>query len=201
MELLTDAAIALIAERGMRGLTHRAVDARAGMPTGTTSAYLRTRRALVEAVVQRLVDLNRTDYEARRIPVDAPTGSLPPLTPDDLDHLATGIAALVDTWLDAGRTRVLARYHCQLEATHHPELRQILAHGTPMREQVRDLLARAGAANPHRQGEQFVAFVDGLLFDRLVGTGGLTAPTPGTEESRADLRDAVRCLLRALTGH
>lgn len=200
VELLTDAAIGLIAERGMRGLTHRAVDARAGVPTGTTSAYLRTRRALVEAVVQRVVDLNRTDFEARRLPVDPPTGALPPLTPDDLDQLATGIAVLLDTWLTTGRHRVLARYACQLEATHHHELRQILAHGTPMREQARDLLARAGAANPHRQGDQFLAFVDGLLFDRLVGTGGLTAPTPGTEASRADLRDAVRALLRAMTG-
>ncbi|OZV83861.1 TetR family transcriptional regulator [Micromonospora echinospora] len=200
VELLADAAIALIAERGMRGLTHRAVDARADMPAGTTSAYLRTRRALVEAVVQRLVDLNRVDFAARRLPVDAPAGERPPVTPADLDRLATGIAALFDTWLSAGRARVLARYSCQLEATHHHELRQILEHGTVMREQARDILARAGAANPDRQGDQFLAFVDGLLFDRLVGTGGLSAPTPGTEESRADLRDAIRSLLRALTG-
>ncbi|WBB81025.1 TetR/AcrR family transcriptional regulator [Micromonospora sp. WMMD882] len=200
MDLLADAAIDLIAEQGIRGLTHRAVDARATMPTGTTSAYLRTRRALVEAVAQRVVDLNRADYEARHLPVDPSAGPLPPLTAADLDQLATALALLLDTWLGPGRNRVLARYACQLEATHHHELRRLLAHGTPMREQIRGLLAQAGAVNPRRQGEQFVAFVDGLLFDRLVGTGGLAAPPPGTEESREDLRDAVRTLLRALTG-
>jgi AcrR family transcriptional regulator len=200
VELLADAAIGLIAEQGMRGLTHRAVDARAGVPIGTTSAYLRTRRALVEAVVQRLIELSRTDLDASLLAGGPPAGPLPPLTPADLDQLATGIATVLDTWLTTGRTRVLARYACQLEATHHHELRRILVHGTPLREQARGLLARAGATDPHRQGDQFVAFVDGLLFDRLIGSGSLSAPTPGTEASRADLRDAVRALLRALTG-
>ncbi|SCL22845.1 regulatory protein, tetR family [Micromonospora pallida] len=201
VELLADAAIGLIAEQGMRGLTHRAVDARAEVPTGTTSAYLRTRRALVEAVVERLIDLSRTDLDAGLLPVGPPpAGPLPPLTPADLDRLAAGIATVLDTWLTTGRARVLARYACQLEATHHHELRRILVHGTPLREQARGLLARAGATDPHRQGDQFVAFVDGLLFDRLVGSGSLSAPTPGTEANRADLRDAIRILLRALTG-
>ncbi|MEV0216225.1 hypothetical protein [Micromonospora sp. ALFpr18c] len=45
-----------------------------------------------------------------------------------------------------------------------------------------------------------MAFVDGLLFDRLVGAGALTAPPPGSPASRADLTTAVRTLLRALTG-
>jgi hypothetical protein len=69
-----------------------------------------------------------------------------------------------------------------------------------IRAQARDLLGRAGATDPDRQGETFVAYVDGLLFDRLVGAGALTAPPSGTPASRADLADAVRTLLRALTG-
>ncbi|MDG9673726.1 hypothetical protein [Micromonospora sp. DH14] len=46
-----------------------------------------------------------------------------------------------------------------------------------------------------------MAFVDGLLFDRLAGAGALTAPPPGSAASRADLSSAVRTLLRALTGN
>src|SRR5690349_2893472 len=45
-DVITDAAIQLVAEQGMRGLTHRAVDRRAGLPEGSTSAYFRTRKAL-----------------------------------------------------------------------------------------------------------------------------------------------------------
>lgn len=205
--LLADAAIELLADGGVRALTHRAVDARAGVPLGTTSAYLRTRRALIEGVVRRLAELDRVDLEAGRLstgekpPVGGQTPtSVGPLSRDDLDQLAAGIGDMLDRWLTTGRSRTLARYACLLEAVHHPELRQILTHGTALRVQARDLLARAGAADPLRQGDQLVAFIDGLLFDRLVGAGALSAPTAGSEQSRADLRAAVRALLHALSG-
>src|SRR5262245_42599709 len=45
--VLLDAAIEVLAERGTRGLTHRAVDARAGLPLGSTSNRFRTRNALL----------------------------------------------------------------------------------------------------------------------------------------------------------
>jgi DNA-binding transcriptional regulator YbjK len=183
---LTDAAIALIAELGMRGLTHRAVDARAGLPAGTASAYLRTRKALVEAVVQRLADLDTVDLAAR----EELTG------PPDLEVLAVSIAGVLDTWLTVGRTRTLARYACLLEATHHPELRPILAYGVTMRSQAHALLAAAGAPDPGQRGSHLVAAIDGLLFDRLAGAGSLAAPPPGTPASREDLTAAVRVLLR-----
>ncbi|MGW9194486.1 TetR/AcrR family transcriptional regulator [Micromonospora chersina] len=200
---LADAAVELLAEGGMRALTHRAVDARAALPPGTTSAYLRTRQALIEAVVQRLADLDRADLAAHKLPTEPPAEpprAAPALGSDGLDQLAAGVAEVLDRWLTTGRTRSLARYACLLEAVHRPELRRILDHGTVLRVQARDLLARAGAADPRRQGDQFVAFVDGLLFDRLVGAGALSAPPPGTPASREDLRAGVRTLLRAFTG-
>ncbi|WFE53941.1 TetR/AcrR family transcriptional regulator [Micromonospora sp. WMMD1155] len=199
--LLTDAAIELIADGGMRALTHRAVDGRAGMPPGTTSAYLRTRQALIEAVVGRLADRDRADLAAYDLPTEPPPPTPGPrLDSAALDALAAGVAEVLDRWLSVGRSRTLARYACLLEAVHRPELRGILHHGIGQRVQARDLLARAGATDPDRQGDQFVAFVDGLLFDRLVGAGALTAPPPGSAASRADLGTAVRTLLRALTG-
>ena len=68
LEVLADAAIDLVAESGMRGLTHRAVDARAGVPAGSTSAYFRTREALIEGMVRRLAELDHLDF-ARDAPV------------------------------------------------------------------------------------------------------------------------------------
>ncbi len=191
---LTDAAISLIAELGMRGLTHRAVDTRAGLPAGTASAYLRTRKALIEAVVRRIADLDTADLAVRDVPT-GPAGASP-----DLDALATGVAGLLDDWLTAGRHRTLARYACLLEATHHPELRPILAYGVTMRTQARALLTAAGAPDAEHRGSHLVAAIDGLLFDRLAGAGSLAAPRPGTAESRADLAVAVRGLLRAAVG-
>ena len=43
---VADAAIAVLADHGGRGLTHRAVDQAAGLAPGTTSNYARTREAL-----------------------------------------------------------------------------------------------------------------------------------------------------------
>jgi hypothetical protein len=39
---LLDAAIDILADTGVGGLTHRLVDERAGLPSGTTSNYFRT---------------------------------------------------------------------------------------------------------------------------------------------------------------
>jgi DNA-binding transcriptional regulator YbjK len=189
MAALADAAIHVVATRGMRGLTHRAVDAHAGVPTGSTSAYFRTRKALVEGVVRRLADLDDAEVVAAGLTV-----------PLDPDLLAESLARVLDHWMTAGRERTLARYACLLEATHHPELRGILAHGERPRAQARELLAALGAEDPERQSRELVAFVDGLVFDRLVGAGALGAPTPGTPESVAELTAAVRAALRGVLG-
>ncbi|BCJ76651.1 hypothetical protein CS0771_61950 [Catellatospora sp. IY07-71] len=198
--VITDAAIELVAELGMRGLTHRAVDARAGLPPGTTSAYYRTRKALIEALVHRIADLDSADLERNALPADAAPALPAVLGPAELDQLAVQVAVVMDGWLTTGRTRTLARYAALLEATHHPELRTILAYGNASRTQARALLAAAGADDPEQAGPQFVACVDGLLFDRLIGAGALGAPPPGTAENRADLAAALRTLLRAFTG-
>ena len=69
-DAIADAAIHLVATRGLRGLTHRAVDAEAGLPPGSTSYYLRTRNALLTACVNRML--------ARDMTAAAPTGAHAP---------------------------------------------------------------------------------------------------------------------------
>jgi AcrR family transcriptional regulator len=56
-----DAAIAVLAEHGARGLTHRAVDQAAGLPPGTTSNYARTRAALLTLVLIRIDELDTAE--------------------------------------------------------------------------------------------------------------------------------------------
>ncbi|MGW3465775.1 TetR family transcriptional regulator, partial [Streptomyces olivaceoviridis] len=84
--LLADTAITVLADSGMRGLTHRAVDRAAQLPPGTTSAYYRTRQALLTALVRRLVVLDQAELEER--------GAATPV-PRTADELTAGIAALV----------------------------------------------------------------------------------------------------------
>src|SRR5689334_6718511 len=63
MELLLSAALRVAAERGLRGLTHRAVDRAAGLPEGSCSAYLRTRKALVLALTEYVAGSLTEDVE------------------------------------------------------------------------------------------------------------------------------------------
>ena len=55
---LLDAAVEVVTSSGLRGLTHRAVDARAGLAEGTTSAYFRTRLALLSALCDHVATLH-----------------------------------------------------------------------------------------------------------------------------------------------
>jgi AcrR family transcriptional regulator len=202
--LLADAAIDLLAEEGMRALTHRAVDGRAGLPQGTTSAYFRTRQALLTAVVKRLSDLDREDL--RRGGLDLPSepgapqnGNPPRSLPDGLDAVAAATAMFIDLSLSRTRNRALARYHCRLESITQPDLRALLApHEEAAFRQTRELLAAYQAPDLDARARAFVAAIDGLIFERLVNG---SPQEPGSAENRAELTAAVRVLLAGATAH
>jgi DNA-binding transcriptional regulator YbjK len=183
---IADAAIRTLARDGMRGLTHRAVDRAAGLPEGSASYYFRTRQALLRAAVERLAELDSADML---------NGTGLPLRPGQgLDAFADAAATIIESWLTTGRERQLARYELALEANRRPELRQALvASGATIRAAVAGWFAAVGVREPGRRAADFVAFVDGLLFDQIAGAGA-------RELTAADLRAAVRTLLAAVTG-
>ncbi len=150
----------------MRGLTHRAVDRAAHLPPGTTSAYFRTRRALLTALVRRLVALDQAELQA--------TGERTPV-PRSAEELVAGIAAFVEQRLTGdGRRRSLARYACAIESVHHPELREILVpRQNAGRQVVQDFLTAHGVAEAEERTVTLLTCVDGLVFDRLVGGGAV----------------------------
>ncbi|WP_285249627.1 TetR family transcriptional regulator [Pseudarthrobacter sp. fls2-241-R2A-168] len=82
---LLDAALMVVAAKGMKGLTHRAVDAAANLTEGTTSNYYRSRAALVEAVLDRLEQL-----DAALLQDQGPAGP-----PQNIEELAGQLSALV----------------------------------------------------------------------------------------------------------
>jgi AcrR family transcriptional regulator len=207
---IADAAISTLARDGMRGLTHRAVDRAAGLPEGSASYYFRTRQALLQATVERLAELDSTDMPpgtglppGTDMPPRAdmpPSTGIPPSTGlpapsgQDLDAFAAAAARIVESWLTSGRERQLARYELALEATRRPELRQALVtSGATIRARVASQFAAAGVRQPGERAADFVAFLDGLLFDQIAGAGA-------RELTSADLRAAIRALLAAVTG-
>ncbi|WP_282693942.1 TetR family transcriptional regulator C-terminal domain-containing protein [Streptomyces sp. CC208A] len=161
---LADAALDVLADEGIRGLTHRAVDRQAAMPPGTTSAYFRTRAALLTALVTRLVHLDQTELQTM-------AEHLPPLR--TVEELVDGIELLTRHRLTGeGRRRSLARYACAVESVRDPELREILVpRENAGREAVRQFLAAHGVTDVENRTDTLLACIDGLVFDRLASSG------------------------------
>jgi AcrR family transcriptional regulator len=220
-DLIADAAISTLARDGMRGLTHRAVDRTAGLPEGSASYYFRTRQALLQATVERLAELTGADMLASAALMDSPVSESPVsespvaespvaespvvdsavvdiavLSPagDELNAFGALAAALVESWLTAGRERQLARYELSLEATRRPELRQTLVTtGAAIRAVIAGRFAAAGVPEPAQRAADFAAFIDGLLFDQIAGAGNRKLTT-------RDVRAAIGTFLAGVTG-
>ena len=156
------AALEVLEADGGRGLTHRAVDRRAGLPQGSTSNYFKTREALLTAALHRLVELEQPSVRAMEALV--PDG---PYAPPEAARL---VADLVRGWLTPERSGLaLARYELFLEARRRPEFQ--LALDEVRREYlllVEQLLPTAGCRDPHAHAPQLLALLDGLVLNQLL---------------------------------
>ncbi|MFF5310598.1 TetR/AcrR family transcriptional regulator [Streptomyces massasporeus] len=183
-DLVADTALALLAERGMRGLTHRAVDEAAALPQGSTSNLARTRQALLELAVRRLADREARVLALHEMPDPAAgTGSL-----------VDALALAAHRALTNNRALTLARYELALEATRRPELRAFFdATGARFRDQLTVLVTGMGSTEPARHTLSLIAWADGLMFSCVAGSFG--ADTPSLEEVRAGLRELLAGML------
>ncbi|MGC4937353.1 TetR/AcrR family transcriptional regulator [Kribbella sp. DT2] len=198
---IADAAIHLVATRGLRGLTHRAVDTEAGLPPGSTSYYLRTRDALLTACVTRMLE---RDLAAR--PSAGPGkggGEGEPLAPaspvgtaDLADLPREQVAGLLTQMvLELIRYRSedqIARYELSLEASRRPELLDAITQGgRVLREHLVGILGSLGVQEPEQAAWPFAAMLDGLIWDRVAGAGR----TLTDDAFEAAVRRAVGALL------
>jgi DNA-binding transcriptional regulator YbjK len=162
MELLLTAALHVVAEHGLRGLTHRAVDREAGLPEGSCSAYLRTRKALVLAL---------TGFVARQITSDVErlAGDLAFHDLED-DQAIEVVTTFFMRWLDE-RDLLLARMELSLESARDPELAALLdGCRQGLVDLVDGILAARGKEHSEALAQTLVASFDGILF------GGLPRP-------------------------
>ncbi len=111
-ERIAAAAIAVVAERGVEGVTHRAVAAAAGVPLGSTTYHFAT---LDELLAEAL----RTAAEHNLATLRAWEQTLPP----DAD-LAAALTDLAMRGLAEERARTVVEYELYVAALHRPLLRR-----------------------------------------------------------------------------
>ncbi|GAA1724016.1 TetR/AcrR family transcriptional regulator [Aeromicrobium alkaliterrae] len=172
---LADAAIAVLAREGSRGLTHRAVDREADVPTGTASNYFRSRAELLEGLLQRIVERLTPSPE-----VLAELTALPPGRESFTRHLRDIVRRLL-----ADRDVTLAWFEMRLEAARRPEvatlMQEVLVAG--FRGDVAYNTA-AGLPGGEREIALFHYAIDGLVLDRLTVS---IAPDTDLDQVVADL--------------
>lgn len=178
---IADAGLRVLAAEGFRGLTHRAVDLEADLPTGTTSNYFRSRDTLVEGLVERIAERlapTQEDLDAR--------ASAEPSRALFADYIRDIVRRLSDD-----RDVTLALFQLRLESSRRPEVAAVL--GAWQRAGFDADVAfntAAGLPGDRRDIALFHYAIDGLLLDRLT--------TPIDPETSTDqiVDDLVAGLLR-----
>lgn len=159
---LLDAAVAVTARSGLRGLTHRAVDREAGLPEGSTSAYLRTRAALLGELAAYVAARAGADVEALAGGLGACTGD------DEAVELTT---QLFLRWLEQPDL-LLVRLDLTVDASRDPAVQASLAASRArLVALVASVLAEREPGDPPADevpAESLVAALDGVLLAALL---------------------------------
>ena len=150
-----DAAVELLGTEGLRALTHARVDARAGLPKGSTSNHFRTRRALLTGVMDHLL-AHQWQQVSRAFEVS---------TAGDLVDV---LCALLERATGPDRVQTAARLALFVEAGHDAELRAPLALGRATIEAPLVLaLAGLGVRDPRAATAVVVPCLQGLLLRNI----------------------------------
>ncbi|UUZ44166.1 hypothetical protein LP422_16585 [Janibacter limosus] len=156
--LILESATKVVAAGGMRGLTHRAVDAEAGLSQGSTSGYLRTRLALVSALAEFIAAglIDSVEELAGEQQAGEPVATV-------VEHALDLFAG----WLREPEA-LLAKAELAQEAMRQPEVAEALE---PARLRIEgivgQILVRAGVGDVQTSAQAIIAAMEGVLASAL----------------------------------
>ncbi|MFE3902598.1 TetR/AcrR family transcriptional regulator [Streptomyces sp. NPDC059153] len=167
---LVDAAIEVLADEGARGLTFRAVDARAGVPVGTSSNYFANRDDLFMQAAARIT-VRMTPDPAKVEEAMRPTPSR---------ELVADLMRWLVQRMEDDRTGYLAMLELRLEATRRPALRNRLTR--PVRANLNESARFHREAGLPGDADAFLVLylaMTGLLLEHFTLPGVLIGPENG----------------------
>ncbi|MEV0485022.1 TetR family transcriptional regulator [Streptomyces sp. NPDC050508] len=147
---IIDAAIRVVGEKGIAGLSHRSVAAEADVPLGSTTYHFTT---LDELMVAALRQANEAFAK-----VIASRGGLE----DPRTDLAGELAGWMGEWLAGDRTGVELEYELYLAALRRPALRPVAD------EWTRDLAEQLARRTDPVTARALVALIDGICLQVLL---------------------------------
>jgi DNA-binding transcriptional regulator YbjK len=150
---IIDAAIRVVGEKGLAGLSHRTVAAAADVPLGSTTYHFKTLDDLMVAAL-------RQANEGFAKVIAARGGLTDPHT-----DLAAELAGWMGEWLAGDRTGVELEYELYLAALRRPALRPVAA------EWAQDLADRLSRRTDAVTARALVALMDGICLQVLLTDG------------------------------
>lgn len=151
-ELIVDAALQVVADGGLKGLTHRAVDRRAGLVEGSTGNHFPRRSELVHAIIVRLGQRDREIFE--QIQQSHVTA---------IDELAELLAHGVTT-MASPEYAPIARVRLAIMPTHPEAAGQF--HWRVLNE-IEETLEALGLDHRPARARAVFAFFDGMIFQSV----------------------------------
>jgi len=176
-ERALSAAVEVLGGEGVRALSHARVDARAGLPAGSTSNWFRTRRSLLAGIVDWIAERERADFGHSGISISPGP-----------DGLIAGLCEMVELETGPFAVRTRARYALFFELASDDEL------AAPLRRQRHEferwterVVTAAGLAESASAARTLMALADGLILHRL------------TVDPALDLRGIIERAVHGLT--
>jgi AcrR family transcriptional regulator len=157
---LRDAALALLDEAGMSGVTHRALADRAGMPLPSVAYYFPTKDALLEAAVDAMVDREVAQFRALSEQVelrDAPS-----------EVIGARLAELLATLVRTARQAQLAQFEVLIHAARGDGGSAAAGWIDAYLDVTEGLLAAGDVGNPRAAARGLLAAAFGLVLFQLV---------------------------------
>ncbi|WP_116040745.1 TetR/AcrR family transcriptional regulator [Amycolatopsis palatopharyngis] len=165
---IAQAAITVVAERGIDGLTHRAVAAAADVPLGSTTYHFATLDDLLAVALTEAAENNVRQLREWEQGL-----------PEEVDF-AAALADLVLSFLDDQRSHTLVEYDLYVAALHRPALREVSAAWDEA------LIQLFGYRTDAITGRLLAAMFCGLLMQLA-----LAEPMPSGAEIEALFRRAI----------
>lgn len=154
--------IEVIAQRGMGGLTHRAVATEAGVSLSSTTYHFASKAALIAAALQAFATADQARAAEH-------LEGLHRLRADGTPLEASAFVALLAQEAGAKhRRRIRVAYELQLQAVDDPELQEIVRNWFDAIARITaEALMTFGSAEPEIDARLVLAATDGLRLDAL----------------------------------
>jgi len=166
---IIDAALSIMLDDGIQGLSHRAVAARARVPLGSTTYYFKDLDALLMASIEKLTEAARLQFEEWGKGFSS------------IEALPQQLAELIHHRLTRQRDEAILSYELYTFAMRHAAFRVLSESWMGV------LKIAVGGYTGEKTAEALVALIDGIMIQ------GLISPhPPSLERIRSTLKMIVR---------